>query len=169
MTTKPLTQKRRGFGEWWDGLAEGWQQLRQHATQAITRFNPLAHDSNSDSGEQRLAGNASRWGLVAAELRETEHDIIIKIEVPGMERDDFDISVIEDVLRVQGEKRTSKEQSTDHYHLMECAYGRFERVFALPCSVDENHSRARYQRGVLTVTLPKSQATPRQQITIESD
>ena len=74
MTTKPLTQKRRGFGEWWDGLAEGWQQLRQHATQAITRFNPLAHDSNSDSGEQRLAGNASRWGLVAAELREVEED-----------------------------------------------------------------------------------------------
>jgi len=61
-----------------------------------------------------------------------------------------------DVLIIRGEKRFEREQNRGNYHLMECAYGRFERAIPLPAEVDEEKARADYRRGLLRVTLPKT-------------
>jgi HSP20 family protein len=159
---------RRGLGQVRDSLVEGWQQLRDRASEGITRFNPVHRGGDVDTREDRVMQRASRWGLVAAELWETDTDIIVSLEAPGMEGEDFDISVVDDHLVVRGEKRVSKERSEGSYHIMECAYGRFERIIALPVSVDDSQAKARYRRGILTIMLPKSQSMARRQINVDS-
>jgi len=163
-----LENMRRGLGQMRDSLVEGWQHLHDRAAQAVTRFNPIHRGGDVETREDLVMQRAARWGLVAAEMRETDTDIVVNLEAPGMEGEDFDISVVEDHLVVRGEKRISKERSEGSYHIMECAYGRFERVLALPVSVDEGKARAKYRRGVLTITLPKSRTAARRRISVSS-
>ena len=73
----------------------------------------------------------------------------------GMDPDDFEIRVVDDLLVIRGEKRVERERKRDHYHVMERAYGAFERAVRLPVQVDEQSARAAYNRGVLQVTLPR--------------
>ncbi len=145
----------RGLDRAWESLAEGWQQLRQRASRAITRFQPFRKDSDEiGSAEDELMHRALRWGVVAAEVEERDDEIIVRLEVPGLEPDDFDINVIQDLLVVRGEKRMEREQKRGKYHVMECAYGSFERTIPLPRAVEASGVKARYRRGVLSVRLP---------------
>ena len=84
-----------------------------------------------------------------------------------MDKDDFDISVVDDYLVVRGQKHMDRERSEGRFHIMECAYGRFERVIELPVHVDDAQASARYRHGVLSVTLPKSKSAIRRQITVD--
>lgn len=161
-----LDQLRDGFGRALYSLAEGWRHLRQRAASALTHFTPQPSGEPQTGGGQ-LVSRASRWGLLAAEISENDADIVVRLEVPGMEPGDFDIQVIDDCLVVRGEKRVRSEQHRDHHHITECAYGRFERALALPAAVDEGRTSASYRRGVLTVTLPKARRNNRNRITVE--
>jgi HSP20 family protein len=90
-------------------------------------------------------------------VREEDTQVVVRLEAPGMEREDFDISVVQGrTLVVRGEKRVEREESRGRYHVIESAFGLFERVIALPVEVSDDGARARYRRGVLTVTLPKA-------------
>jgi len=136
-----------------DVLAEGWQDLWNKARHAITRFTPSSDDKSSGS---------NRWGLLNAELHEGANSITIEVEAPGLEKQDFEIFVNGQMLAVRGSKQSSTQRTEGHYHITERAYGRFERLFPLPTEVDEEHTKANYRNGVLTIELPKSQkATPR--------
>ena len=155
-----LEQLGHGLNRMWDSLSEGWQHLRDRTAQALTRFNPVHHDAVESPSDQ-LALRSSRWGLLTAEVQETAGDVIVRIEAPGMEAEDFDLDVVENYLLVRGEKHAQRERNEGRYSILECAYGRFERAIPLPIRVDEAQGKASYQRGVLTVTLPK-QADARQ-------
>ena len=109
---------------------------------------------------------ASRWALLAAEVYEADDAVQVRLEIPGMAGDDFDISVIDNYLVVRGEKQMSSERRQGRFHVMECAYGRFERAIELPARIDDSGARARYRNGVLTVTLPKNKASIRRKITV---
>lgn len=161
-------QARRGLGQVWDSVAEGWDHLRDRASHAVTRFNPRARHGDVETAEQNIMQRSSRWALLTADMRETDKNIVVSLEVPGMERDDFDISIIDDTLIVHGDKRLQREYKEGRYHVMECAYGSFERAVALPGRVDDSQAKARYRHGVLEVTLPKSQTTQKRTITVES-
>lgn len=151
-----LEQIRHGLSRTWDSLAEGWQQLRDRTAQALTRFSPVRHGSGLETAEEQVAAGASRWGLLAAEVQENADAVVVRLEVPGMEREQFDISVIDGrYLAVRGEKRVQREERRGRYHVMECAYGSFERAVALPAEVDDSRARASYHRGVLRIELPK--------------
>jgi len=160
-----LQQIREGVSRAWEGLQEGWQQLRERASDALTRFSPSA----GKGGERQLELTAPRWGLLAAEVREDENQIEVRIEVPGMERSDFDIEVINDVLVVRGEKHIEREEHKGHFHIMERAYGRFERAIPLGATVDETAAKARYRRGVLSISLPKRNAGKSRRIKVKGD
>ncbi len=151
-----LRHLRSGLEHTFDHLAEGWDYLTQRATQALTRFSPgMRSAKNVETADEQISGHASRWGLLAAEVREDGDEIIVKIEAPGMEPNDFDIDVSDDMLLIRGEKHVQKTRREGRYHAMECAYGSFERAVPLPCAVAENGAKAKYRRGVLSVTLPK--------------
>lgn len=110
---------------------------------------------------------ASRWGLLPAEVREENDRITIDIEIPGMEADDFEIQILEDQLIVRGEKRNAHEGAFgERYFLLERAYGFFERVIHLPAEIDQDNIMARYRRGVLSISLPKTSHKRSQRITV---
>jgi HSP20 family protein len=150
-----LNQLREGLSRAWDSLQEGWNYLRDRASHALTRFNPVRHGSQIETADEQVVRHASRWGLLPAEVIEHANEIVVRLEMPGMERDDFDISIVENMLIVRGEKRVQREQAGGRYYVLECAYGGFERAIPLPTAVDEPRVRASYKNGVLRVTLPK--------------
>ena len=162
-----LDQVRHGLNRLWDNLAEGWQNLRERASQAMTRFSPQRSGGELETAEERFMRSASRWGLLTAELSEDDTQVRVRLEAPGMEAGDFDLSVVDNHLLIRGEKKVQREQSEGRYYVMECAYGSFERALPLPAPVDEDQATAKYKRGVLTITLPKHQAGATRRITVK--
>ena len=93
----------------------------------------------------------------SVDIFETENDIVIKAELPGMEAKDIEIKLENNVLMLKGERRFEKETNKDNYHRVEMSYGNFSRSFSLPAFVDENKVRAEYKVGLLKVFLPKKE------------
>jgi len=90
-------------------------------------------------------------------VAETDSEIIVKADVPGVSRDDIDITVDSNQLIISGEKKQETEEKDRNYHHMERRYGSFRRVFALPSTADTEKTKAGYDNGVLNVTIPKAE------------
>ncbi len=164
-----LDQIRDGLQQAQQIISEGWHRLYDRAAQALTRFSPVQHGM-VETPEQQVTLHSSRYAMLPAEVSENDEAIIVRLEVPGMEADQFELAVVDEhLLVVRGEKRLQREQVQGRYHTLECAYGQFERAIQLPAEVDENQTRARYKRGVLSVTLPKITEPRRQRINIQVD
>lgn len=163
-----LEQVRDGLNRAWDTLAEGWRELRDRATDALTRFHAPAARGGLETRDEQVARGGARWGFLAAEISDGDDSIEVMLEVPGMEPADLDIQVKDDVLVIRGEKHVSHDQQRGQYHLMQRAYGRFERVLRLPARVDDGEAKASYKRGVLHVSLPKSGAERRKRIPVSA-
>jgi HSP20 family protein len=99
-------------------------------------------------------GRSLTWPHV--ELGETDKDIRVTAELPGLDEKDVDISLEEGVLTLRGEKRSEVEDQERGYS--ERSYGRFERRISLPKGIDRDRANATFRNGVLTVTLPKTEA-----------
>ncbi len=91
-----------------------------------------------------------------------EHELVLKAELPDMERDNIDINIENFVLTIKGEKKASTDVKDEQYHHVERRYGSFSRSFSLPQTVDPNRVSAEYKNGMLTVKLPmREEAKPR--------
>ena len=152
-------QLREGVSHALDSLLDGWQQLYQKASGAITRFVPGA---DKEKGTARESGDVARrssgWGVLAAEVFDDKKNVVVRLEAPGLEPDEIDLQVLNNMLIVRGEKQLQRERDDGRYHILECAYGSFERAIPLPVEVDSNKAKADYRRGVLKVELPKIKA-----------
>ena len=99
----------------------------------------------------------------AINLSESEEEVRVEAELPGMDAKDVNVNVHGDVLTLTGERKVEAEQEGRNYHRVERRYGKFTRALQLPAEVDTEKVAARYERGVLTIVLPKSpQSRPRQ-------
>lgn len=164
-----LNQLRDGLTRAWETVTEGWRELVERAGDALTRFHPPRPvEGELETREDRFAGGGARWGLLAAEVKLGDEHVEVDLEVPGMEPEDFDIQVVEDVLVVRGEKRMQRERTAGRFHVMERAYGAFERAVRLPVPVEESGATARYRRGVLHLSLPRSAAHRARRIEVRS-
>lgn len=105
----------------------------------------------------------------SVDIEETEKDIIVRAELPGMDRNEFSIELENNVLTIEGEKKHQEEHKDRNYHRMECSYGRFSRRIPLPGEVIAEKAEATYDKGVLTVTLPKTEESKRKRIEIKSN
>ncbi len=152
-----LNQLRNGLTRAWETVTEGWRELVERAGDALTRFQPRRSGGDMDTREERIAERGARWGVLAAEVKVDDNEVEVDIEIPGMEPDDFEIQVVDDVLVVHGEKKVQRERTQGRFHVMERAYGAFERAVRLPVPVDESGARASYRRGVLHIALPRSE------------
>jgi len=145
-----------------DYLAEGWQELWRKARSAITRFTP-----NDAADNHPLNVNASHWGVMSAELRETENTLEILLEAPGMVPADFDIQIDHESLHIRGSKHYASDRKSGRYHITERAYGSFERTIPLPCQVEEESASASYKNGVLELTLQKHKSLKPRRIKVQ--
>ncbi len=156
------SQLERGIVRAWESLTEGWRELLSRSSGALTHFTASAKSKD----EQESGQDFPHWGLLAGETWETAQSVIIRVEVPGMNKNDLDISVQKNFLCIRGEKRSEGEHRDRLYHLMERAYGRFERTIPLPHDIDRERAEVSYQDGVITVILPQTDAIPPRRLNV---
>jgi HSP20 family protein len=149
-----MSTLRNSLGRAWDQVQAGWSHLVQKASDALTRF--TSSDDGADPDTRTLLRLSPDWGLLAAEVRETDKDVRVRLELPGMQAGDIDVQVHGKLLKVSGEKQVQRQSDEGRYHVTECAYGSFERQIPLPAEVDTGATQADYQSGVLTLRLPKA-------------
>jgi HSP20 family protein len=139
----------------------------------ITRYNPfreyaalhnrmsrLFNDAQGPEGQETLTTTAF---APPVDVYEDEHQITLKIEVPGIEEKDIDVRVENDTLTVHGERKFEKEEKEENFRRVESQYGCFTRTFTLPTTVDHENIQADYDKGVLKIKLAKkSEAKPKQ-------
>lgn len=109
-------------------------------------------------GRGLLAEPFGRAGQLAPSLdiAETDKGYEVSAELPGMSEDDIEVTVANGMLSLKGEKREEKEEKKKNYYLSERRFGSVERAISLPEGIDEDKITAKFDKGVLTVTLPKS-------------
>ena len=125
------------------------------------RMNSLFQDFNRGQGESDAL--ATPAFVPPVDIYEDEHKIVLKLEIPGMQQDGFDIRVENNTLTVRGERKFEKEQKEENFHRIERRYGSFYRAFTLPRTVDTESVQANYTAGVLKLELKKkAEAQPKQ-------
>lgn len=164
-----IQQLTEGLNEAWDTLVDGWQRLYRRAAGAITRFSPGEKARSKEPGGdvQDIAVRNAGWGVLAAEVFDDDDTVVVRLEVPGMEKGDFNLQVLDNYLVVRGEKQVEREHTEGHYYVTECAYGKFERAIPLPEDIEGSKARATYSNGVLRIELPKAETGRRRTITID--
>lgn len=116
---------------------------------------------SSESGEEEVV--ATTW-TPAVDVRETDSALSLYVELPGIGKDDIDISLENGVLTVSGERKLEAEEDT--YRRIERVYGKFSRTFRVPRDVDGTEVNAQFHEGVLVLELPKVEAAKPRQIEI---
>src|SRR5580700_11366183 len=135
-----------------------WEPFRGAAT-LQEQVNRLFGNVLEHSGEE---SNLTTWAP-AVDIYETEHELVVKADLPEVDPKELDIRVENNLLTIRGERKFEKSVSEDNYLRVERAYGTFSRSFSLPNTVNPEGIHAEYKNGVLTVSLPKrEESKPRQ-------
>jgi len=116
-----------------------------------------------DSVNRLFAEPNGRPWVPAVDIQETDHELVVKADVPDVDMKDIDVRMENGTLTLRGERKFEAKKSEGGWHRVERSYGTFERAFTLPETVNPEGVKADYENGVLTVTLPKKEiAKPRQ-------
>ncbi len=103
----------------------------------------------------------------AIDVRENDDNVEIRCDLPGVKKDDIDISVSDNLLTIKGEKKDEKEEKEETYYRRESWSGAFQRTVSLPDSVDPDNAKAEMKDGVLQLTMPKREEKKRKQIKVD--
>jgi HSP20 family protein len=140
-----------------------WEPFRQSSTMQdrTNRMNRLFRElRNSEAPEEALTATSF---APPVDIYEDEHNITLKLEVPGIDENDIDVRIDNSTLTVHGERKIEKEEKEENFRRVERQYGTFTRTFTLPSSVDPGQVSAHYDKGVLKVKLEKkAEAKPKQ-------
>ncbi len=125
------------------------------------RMNRLFQETYGPTrGEEQMTTSSF---VPPVDIYEDEHNITLKLEVPGIEQKDIDIRLENNTLTVRGERKFEKEEKEENFHRVERRYGSFFRAFTLPNTVDVDSVNADYEQGVLKIKLAKkAEAKPKQ-------
>lgn len=142
----------------------------------LARWNPFNELSLLQNQMNRLFDTAGHGWLgdsngttpwtPPVDICESENELLVTLDLPGVEPKMVDISVENNVLTIRGERKFDEKRSKDNFHRVERSYGPFARSFTLSTSVDANKVSADYKAGVLSITLPKAEAAKPKRIQI---
>lgn len=124
-------------------------------------FAPLAATS-TQGGEQTLAGT---W-TPPVDIHEEDHQLVITMALPGFEPDHVTVEVENNIVSISGESRQETEEKTKSFHRREIQTGQFRREFKLPVDVEGDKAEARFEKGLLSLSLPKAQKSKKHQVKI---
>ncbi len=130
-----------------------WQEvdtLRHQLDQLFDELSPVARNTG-------LRTNGTHWNP-AIELKNTETEVILRVELPGIEAKDLDVQVSRDTVSIAGEYKAETKTETHQVIRSEFRYGSFKRVISLPNAVQNDQVQAEFKDGILTLTLPKLEA-----------
>jgi HSP20 family protein len=135
-----------------------WNPVRE-VVLLNSRLNPLFGGLNTETENPATATSFTP----AVDVYEDEKKVVLKLEIPGIEEKDLDVSVEKNVLTVKGERKFDNEEKEENFHRIERRYGSFYRAFTLPTTVDTEDVDASYNAGVLKLELKKKpEAQPKQ-------
>jgi HSP20 family protein len=142
----------------------------------ITRWEPVremmtlreAMDRLFDDAFTRPLSMSGVSPMPAIDLYQTNDEVVVKACLPGLKAEDVQISVTEDVLTLRGEFKQEDVQDETTYHIREQRFGSFERSIMLPTDVQTEKARADFDKGILTITLPKADEVKPKTITIKT-
>lgn len=162
---------KEGLSTFWDSVSEGWQHMRQAAAGAITSFRPSAQTNMpaKQDVDDAFFIPSTGWSMLGGDVFEDENRLVVRLEVPGLDKNDLDIEVEGSTLFVRGEKRFERESSDGRYRVLQCAYGSFQRAVPLPVPVVPDKAQASYRNGVLRIELPKAEIEPPVKRTVKVD
>ena len=136
-----------------------WNQTATPQTARDPFFRLIDTFFNQDSGNEDVA---SRSWMPPVDIQESEDAYRLTAELPGLTKDDINITLENNVLRLTGERKFERDVKKESFHRIERTYGTFSRAFALPQQVNPEGVQATFENGVLTITVPKAeQAKPR--------
>src|ERR1700719_310634 len=144
-------------------LLNRWDPLREFSIMQdrVNRLNRLSRESYGPEGPEEALTTTSFAPPV--DIYEDEHNITLKLEVPGIDEKDIDVRIDNNTLTVHGERKIEKEEKEENFRRVERQYGSFTRSFTLPSSVDTGQVNANYDKGVLKINLAKkAEAKPKQ-------
>jgi HSP20 family protein len=101
------------------------------------------------------------------DIYEDADNVVIKAEIPGMNKEDISVSLTEDTVTISGKKSEEKKVEKENYYRKEIRTGSFSRSFTLPCAVDKEKVKATYKNGILEIVLPKSEKEKEKEVKIE--
>src|SRR5437868_15491303 len=135
-----------------------WDPFREFST-LQDRMNRLFQQSYGDREEALTTSTFAP----AVDVYEDEHNVTLKIEVPGIDEKDIAVRIENNVLTVHGQRNFEKEEKQENFRRVERQYGSFIRTFTLPTTVDAEKVSANYDKGILKIALPKkAEAKPKQ-------
>jgi HSP20 family protein len=117
-------------------------------------------------GPQSAEGVSGRAWLPAVDVKETQDALQFHVELPGLKKEDVEITIENNVLTIAGERKFEKETKDENYHRLERSYGAFSRSFTVPTGVRSEQVEAKFENGVLAVTLPKQEESKPRKISI---
>ncbi len=139
-------------------LIARWDPFREFVS-LQDRMNRLLRDQQSGPEESLTTSTFAP----PVDVYEDEHNITLKIEVPGIDEKDIDVRIENNTLTVHGERKFEKEEKEENYRRVERQYGSFTRTFTLPTTVNPEQVQADYDKGVLKIKLAKkAEAKPKQ-------
>lgn len=141
----------------WKNLPEGWRELLCNSSSALTYF---SFSQNDEQTRNQGQCTSPHWGLLAIEIEEAEKELLVKIEIPGLRKEDCHLTVQSTKLCLSGIKRLEHSGAKCTRHISQRAYGSFKRSIDLPLIIDQYKARASYKDGVLAVFLPKINCKP---------
>lgn len=126
-----------------------------------------AHKEHDRDDPERGRQKGEGLAAPAMDFTEDEKTYRLTAELPGMSEKDIDVQMSGDMLTIKGEKRQEKEEKAENYYVSERRFGSFQRSFTLPDGIDRDKIEAGFEKGVLTITLPKTPETVKEQKKIE--
>ncbi|HEX9998767.1 MAG TPA: Hsp20/alpha crystallin family protein [Abditibacterium sp.] len=136
-------------------------------------MNPLlsrdVHDLRGRMNRLSEESAETRSFRPAVDVAEDAHEIVLQVELPGIRKEDIDIQLTGDTLRLSGERKREQEARGEYFHRVERSYGAFARTFQIETPIDAAKVSAAYEEGVLTLRLPKQEAVKPRQIEISSN
>ncbi len=145
-------------------LLTRWEPFREFSTQQdrLNRLNRLFRESFTPQQGPEEALTTTNYAP-PVDIYEDEHNITLKMEVPGIDEKDIDVQIENNTLTVHGERKIEKEEKEENFRRVERQYGEFTRSFTLPNSVDPGQVSANYEKGLLKIKLAKkAEAKPKQ-------
>lgn len=101
------------------------------------------------------------------DMYERKDEIVVRVEIPGVDKNDIDLTITEDSLTIKGEVKKGEEVKDEDYYAREINYGSFTRTIALPVDVDSSKAKATYKNGILEIILPKKEEAKPKEIKVE--
>ncbi len=145
--------------DWWDP-----SEVRTRLQQQMDRLFESTFGHNFSRSSSNTAASEESFFIPDVDVSETEEAYLIRLDLPGMDKDRIEVNVVDNILTIKGERQAQKEDKEEgeegiYYYRKERSFGAFERSIPLPTNVSADEINAQYENGVLTVTLPKNEPT----------